>query len=662
VAVLRIDQRERWRLGERIRVEAYLARFPSLSEDPTGLLDLIYSEFMLREAAGERPSDEEFAERFPAHAPELKVQFALHRLAKPGAATTLPGASELEVELPETLVQVAPTHVAAQPNRRRRWLVLSSAAGAIATIAAAVVWMQVNRIDRPPTANRTDGETAQAATEPPHQPQPAVEDLLDASWLARLPPGWSIVEGELQSDGKVVVDNLKLKAIRSRRYRIECEFSATDAHDAFYLMLPVGERQCFFGVNAFPNGPTDTAATGFGEIDGKSIDANPTGVRRPKLRQGERHRLVIDVDVDDDTKGGAARLGAALDDLPPIVWSGPAASLSAPYTYLWPERQTFGLGAIQSSYRVHKLGYSEFPDGWPRHAIDDASKGADGVRLADIDGDGLLDIATGWEQGGVARIYLNPGPEKASQRWPAVTVGPADDVEDAAFVDLDGDGAIDAATCSEGEAQVVSVHWAPRDLQQLLDAGAWRTETLPASANRMKWMFALPMQVDEKHGVDLVVGGKGKGAAIGWFESPPDPRRLADWRWRELRPVGWLMSLVESDMDGDGDIVFSDRRGKRSGAYWLENPGAPHSPERPWTEHPIGGLGEEAMFLSLADLDADGREDVLLAVRPKEILWLRRLDREGKSWRPNSIPLPEVAGNAKAVSAVAVAVEVDEGD
>ena len=49
---------------------------------------------------------------------------------------------------------------------------------------------------------------------------------------------------------------------------------------------------------------------------------------------------------------------------------------------------------------------------WKRHVIDDASKGADGVRLADVNGDGHLDIATGWEQGGVVRVCLNPGTGK----------------------------------------------------------------------------------------------------------------------------------------------------------------------------------------------------------------------------------------------------------
>jgi hypothetical protein len=290
---------------------------------------------------------------------------------------------------------------------------------------------------------------------------------------------------------------------------------------------------------------------------------------------------------------------------------------------------------------------------WKRHVIDDSSKGADGVRLADVNGDGRLDIATGWEQGGVVRVCLNPGPAKAKGRWSAVTVGKAGDVEDAVFADLDGDGAVDVVSCSEGKTRDVSVHWSPRNAAQLLDANAWQTEMLSASSNKMMWMFALPMQVDGKHGIDLVAGGKGNDAAIGWFESPPGAKRPSDWKWHELRPVGWLMSLVASDMDGDGDsdIVFSDRKGKRSGVYWLENPGAGASRSETWKEHVVGGVGVEAMFLQLADLDRDGLEDVLLAVRPSELLWLRRADRSGQSWQSHAIPLPDNTGTAKAVQA-----------
>ncbi|QDT57471.1 FG-GAP repeat protein [Caulifigura coniformis] len=287
---------------------------------------------------------------------------------------------------------------------------------------------------------------------------------------------------------------------------------------------------------------------------------------------------------------------------------------------------------------------------WQRHVIDDSSRGADGTRLKDVNGDGLPDIVTGWEQGGVVRLMVHPGAERVRKPWPAVTVGTARDVEDAVLVDLDGDGACEVVSCCEGDSQQVRVSWAPADRSRLLDAEAWSTAPLPASLNVTRWMFALPAQIDGRHGIDFFAGGKSRGSQIGWFQAPADPRALAEWTFHPLRPVGWTMSLVSSDMDGDGDLdlVFSDRKGDRSGVYWLENPG--RDVASPWIEHAIAGVGAETMFLDLADLDSDGLEDIVVATKPAHVLWLKRLDRSGEHWKSSTIPFPPMSGTAKAVS------------
>ena len=143
---------------------------------------------------------------------------------------------------------------------------------------------------------------------------------------------------------------------------------------------------------------------------------------------------------------------------------------------------------------------------WNLHVIDDTSEGADGVRLADVNHDGLMDITTGWEQGNVVRIYLNPGPTKAKKRWPSVTVGSVPAPEDAVFADLNGDGATDVVSSTEGRSRNVFVHWAPRDPARYLDASAWETAALPASLGRQQWMFILPLDADGQHSIDFVVG------------------------------------------------------------------------------------------------------------------------------------------------------------
>ncbi len=288
---------------------------------------------------------------------------------------------------------------------------------------------------------------------------------------------------------------------------------------------------------------------------------------------------------------------------------------------------------------------------WECHVIDDSSLGADGVKLADVNGDGLKDITTGWEEGGITRVYLNPGRSKATEKWPAVTVGKTPSVEDAVFIDLDGDGAIDVVSSCEGKEQAMHVHWAPKK-EDLLKPEAWKQQVIPASKQaKQQWMYAMPMQVDGKHGMDLIAGSKNKGAQVGWFELPEDARDVQAWKWHPISPAGWIMSIWPMDMDADGDmdVVVSDRRGKLRGCHWLENPGAGDAQKEMWKRHPMGAHDKEVMSMCLADLDRDGLQDALVAVKDMKVLWLRRLDKGGTQWETHVIDADHVAGNTRAV-------------
>ncbi len=72
------DQVKRWRAGQRVPAESYLARHPTLRGSAESALELIYGEFLLREELGESPQLEEFDWRFPRFAARLKKQLDLH--------------------------------------------------------------------------------------------------------------------------------------------------------------------------------------------------------------------------------------------------------------------------------------------------------------------------------------------------------------------------------------------------------------------------------------------------------------------------------------------------------------------------------------------------------------------------------------------------------
>src|SRR5437588_4437917 len=75
---LRETQLARWQQGQRVRIEELLseAAGPSLADEE--LLDLIYSEVLLREEFGDKPTREEYQRRFPRLSEAIERQFALH--------------------------------------------------------------------------------------------------------------------------------------------------------------------------------------------------------------------------------------------------------------------------------------------------------------------------------------------------------------------------------------------------------------------------------------------------------------------------------------------------------------------------------------------------------------------------------------------------------
>ena len=120
-----------------------------------------------------------------------------------------------------------------------------------------------------------------------------------------------------------------------------------------------------------------------------------------------------------------------------------------------------------------------------------SSLGADGVRAADANGDGIPYLVTSWEQGGLTRVYLTDRSTPGNTAWKSITVGKSPDGEDAVFFDADGDGDLDIVSSAEGSSRRIQIHWAPPAGSYTRES-EWRTETLHADG--------IPMDVRRTHG------------------------------------------------------------------------------------------------------------------------------------------------------------------
>jgi hypothetical protein len=101
---IRADQKQRWAAGKRVPMEAYLS-LPVIGASGDLAIDLIYSEYLLRQERREAPDPEEYLRRFPQHADPLRRLFLVDSaLMSMGEAGLEPPAAE-----PTPAVSALPT-------------------------------------------------------------------------------------------------------------------------------------------------------------------------------------------------------------------------------------------------------------------------------------------------------------------------------------------------------------------------------------------------------------------------------------------------------------------------------------------------------------------------------------------------------------------------
>ena len=262
---------------------------------------------------------------------------------------------------------------------------------------------------------------------------------------------------------------------------------------------------------------------------------------------------------------------------------------------------------------------------WAKHFVRDVPEKSryhyDFANLPyDVDGDGWMDIINAAWHNKTLFWVRNPG--KVQQPFEVIDIGTPGNMETAMLYDISGDGKLDI---------LPAVNNGPTWYEATCEGCAtkWTEHVLPPE---LKGHGLGAGDVDGDTHMDIV-------APKGWLEQDSGP-----WTWHpefQLGVASVPILVLDVDEDGDSDILWG--MGHNYGLYWLEQ-SANEQGARTWIKHTIDTAWSQAHFVYMADLDLDGRDDLITGKRyhahngkdpgsgdPLCIYWYR-YDSVSKGW------------------------------
>lgn len=246
------------------------------------------------------------------------------------------------------------------------------------------------------------------------------------------------------------------------------------------------------------------------------------------------------------------------------------------------------------------------PD-WTKHLIAEGSYTTD-MAVADIDGDGFLDVVIPETNVGLLWFQnpLSEGRDPASGPWQAHNISPnGAHMHNVAVADLDGDGKLDIVTRHQsgfGSMKGNKIYiWRQENPTE------WTMRTFDCPHGEGLDLC----DVDGDGRLDVVIGGRwyrNPGDILGgeWKEHLYITKDGFEQGWANGDVVA-----ASGDLDGDGqiEIVLSPSEGKGR-LSWFDPPSDPAS--GPWKEHVLADT-DYTHGLAVGDIDGDGLLEIAAA-------------------------------------------------
>jgi hypothetical protein len=210
--------------------------------------------------------------------------------------------------------------------------------------------------------------------------------------------------------------------------------------------------------------------------------------------------------------------------------------------------------------------------------------------VADYDGDGAPDVVSvGWFGKNVS-FWKNPG--KGQGMWQKQDLETRFNVEFAFLIDADNDG---------------------KALEVLPQFGNGNAPLTWYEYRGGKWQAHVVSPQSYGHGIGAGdVNGDKRTDIItpkGWFEAPADPRS-GQWIFHNELDLGDTGFIHVMDVNGDGRMDLVTSLAHNYGIFWME-----HTADGKWVKHLIDDSWSQAHCVVMADLNKDGRPDLLTGKR-----------------------------------------------